>query len=308
MTFDVQEAYDLLSAIEDLAVTQDAPLAKYNTYKNGGSARILIRPKTKEQLTQAVKLIYTHKWPYYLLGRGSNVLISDYGLDAIVICMKLFKGITCNKIDSTVYAMAGEVLATVIRVAGYVPLSGLEKLGGIPGSVGGSLIMNAGAYGTEICDTLIYVDGLNPDGSEFRMMKGECGFVYRNAPHLRDKIVTGALFKLDPGSYDRFLESQAAAVANSRARKQPLHLPSCGSVFKNPEGMVAGRLIDQAGLKNCTIGEAQISEKHANFILNMHKAKSNDIYRLLRHAQKTVKEKFGVELEPEVKLLGRFDD
>lgn len=308
MTFDVQEAYDLLSAIEDLAVTQNAPLTKYNTYKSGGPARILIRPKTKEQLTQAIKLIYAHKWPYYLLGRGSNVLISDYGLDAVVICMKLFKGITCNKNDSTVYAMAGEVLATVIRVAGYVPLSGLEKLGGIPGSVGGSLIMNAGAYGTEICDTLVYVDGLNPDGSEFRMMKDECGFVYRNAPHLRDKIVTGALFKLDPGSYDRFLESQGAAVANSRARKQPLHLPSCGSVFKNPEGMVAGRLIDQAGLKNCTIGEAQISEKHANFILNMHKAKSNDIYRLLCHAQKVVKEKFGVDLEPEVKLLGRFDD
>lgn len=308
MTFETQKAYELLSAIEDLAVSKDAPLTKYNTYKSGGAARILVRPKTKAQLQQIIALVHAHKWPYYLLGRGSNVLISDYGLDAVVICMKLFKGIHCHKSQNTVYAMAGEVLATVIRETGKVPLAGLEKLGGIPGSVGGSLIMNAGAYGVEIGDSVIYVEGFNSDGSEFRLAKEECGFTYRNASALRDKIVTGALFQLDPGSYDRFLESQSSAVANSRARKQPLHLPSCGSVFKNPPDMFAGELIEKAGLKNKTIGEAQISAKHANFILNLSKAKSNDIYRLLRLAQQTVREKFGVDLEPEVKLLGRFDD
>lgn len=308
MTFETQNAYELLSAIEDLAVSKDAPLTKYNTYKSGGSARVLVRPKTKEQLGQIIALIHAYKWPYYLLGRGSNVLISDYGLDAVVICMKLFKGIHCHKSQNTVYAMAGEILATVIRESGKIPLAGLEKLGGIPGSIGGSLIMNAGAYGVEIGDSVIYVEGFNADGSEFRLAKEDCDFTYRNASALRDKIVTGALFQLDPGSYDRFLESQAAAVANSRARKQPLHLPSCGSVFKNPPGMFAGELIEKAGLKNKTVGEAQISVKHANFILNLSKAKSNDIYRLLRLAQQTVREKFGVELEPEVKLLGRFDD
>lgn len=308
MTFETQKAYELLSAIEDLAVSKETPLTKYNTYKSGGSARILVRPRTKAQLQQIIALVHAHNWPYYLLGRGSNVLISDYGLDAVVICMKLFKGIHCHKSQNTVYAMAGEILATVIREAAKIPLAGLEKLGGIPGSIGGSLIMNAGAYGVEIGDSVIYVEGLNPDGSEFRLTKAECGFTYRNALALRDKIVTGALFQLDPGSYDRFLESQAAAVANSRARKQPLHLPSCGSVFKNPPGMFAGELIEKAGLKNRTVGEAQISVKHANFILNLSKAKSNDIYRLLRLAQQTVRAKFGVELEPEVKLLGRFDD
>lgn len=308
MTFNAAEAYDLLSAIDGLAVTENAPLAKYNTYKIGGCARILVRPKNIEQLSAVIQLVNGRNWPYYLLGRGSNVLISDEGLNAVVICLKLFKGIECKKSQNMLYAAAGETLQAVIREAGLVPLAGLEKLGGIPGSIGGSLMMNAGAYGTEIGDCVVYVDGLNPDGSTFRLTKDECGFEYRDAKGLHGKIVTGALFLLDPGSYDSFLESQAAAVANSRARKQPLHLPSCGSVFKNPEGMFAGEIIEKAGLKNYTIGNAQISEKHANFFLNLDKCKAQDIYDLIRHTQKVVKEKFGIELQPEVKILGDFRD
>lgn len=307
MTFNAPEAFKLLSG-QELNVTENVPLAKYNTYKTGGSARIMVRPACKNELARALKLINAHNWPYFLLGRGSNVLISDEGLNGIVICTKLFKGITCSKADCTVYANAGETLASVIKESGKVPLAGLEKLGGIPGSVGGSLIMNSGAYGVEIGDNVIYVDGINLDGSEFRLSKDECGFRYRHADGLNGKIVTGALFRLDPGSYDTFLESQAWAVANDRARKQPLHLPSCGSVFKNPPGQFSGEIIEKAGLKGYTIGEAQISEKHANFFLNLKKAKSNDLYKLIRHAQKVVKAKLGIELEPEVILIGKFYD
>lgn len=306
MTFDAQKAFDLLSAVPGLTVTENAPLAKYNTYRTGGPARILVRPRTKEELMGVVKLIHDHSWPYYLLGKGSNVLISDEGLDGIVICLKLFKGIEIKKMQSTLYAYAGENMATVIKAAREVPLAGLEKLGGIPGSIGGSMIMNAGAYGAEIGDCVVYVDCLNPDGSEVRIMKEDCGFVYRDAPGLRGKLVVGALFLMDPSSYEAFLEGQADAVANLRARKQPLHYPSCGSVFKNPEGMYAGEIIDKCGLKGTTIGNAQISEMHANFFVNLYKCKSQDIYELMLYTQKFVRENRGIELEPEVKLLGSF--
>lgn len=304
MSFDTDKACELLGAVGDLTAAKDASLQKLNTYKVGGNAKILLKPKTKAALAQALKIIHDNDWPFVILGKGSNVLIADEGLDAVVICLTMLKKVTVDAQNGAVYAEAGLALADLLHAAAKGGVAGLEKLGGIPGSVGGALIMNAGAYSVEIGQRVVYIDGLNPDGSEFRLGKNDVGFGYRKSPGLMGKIVTGAAFQLDPGSYDTFLISQANAVSIQRVQKQPLHLPSCGCVFKNPEGGYAAELIEKAGLKSYTVGEAQVSEIHANFIVNLKHAQAADIYKVLRYVQKTVKEQFDVELEIEVKILG----
>jgi UDP-N-acetylmuramate dehydrogenase len=283
-------------------VLLNEPLDKYTTYRVGGPATALCFPGSKEELQDIISSCHRNNIPFFILGGGSNILVHDNGLNMIVLNLKE----CCSEIflqDKRVYAGAGVLVSDVVCYCEEHNLAGLDFMSGIPGTLGGALRMNAGAFVGEIADRVISVETMLQDGRFLTVTGEEAGFGYRRADNLQDKIILGCNLKLDTG--DRIiLEKSRADYLEKRAAKQPLDYGSCGSVFKRPAGGYAGTLIEKAGCKGMRIGGAMVSPKHANFIINYKNATASDIFQLIQKVQRIVYEKFATWLELEVKLVG----
>jgi len=276
------------------------PLAKYTTFKIGGPADIYVEPMSIDELLNLLRYLDDRGIDFVVLGNGSNVLVSDEGFRGAVINLEAGFNFV-KKEGECVIAGAGIKLARFVDFCVENGLRGVEMLAGIPGTLGGAIIMNAGAYSGEISDYLLDVEVIR-NMKLVRLKKEECGFGYRTS-NLTNDIVIQAKFKFPPGDVEE-MKKIRREILLKRNISQPVNFPNAGSIFKNPPGDYAGRLIEKAGLKGVCIGDAQISEKHANFIINKGKAKAMDVLELIKLAQTKVYEKFGIKLELEVRLIG----
>lgn len=279
------------------------PLAPHTTWKIGGPADVLLIPETKEQLVEAVKLLHRHQTTWTVLGRGSNMLVSDKGIRGIVI--KLGPVLDTVRFDGdVVYAGGAYSFIKLSVMAGKEGLTGLEFAGGIPGTVGGAVYMNAGAHGSDVSRILLRAEVLLPTGELVTMQQADFEYSYRHSLLQKQPgIVTEAVFQLTRGDRKE-IAGAMAAYKDRRKRTQPLHMPCAGSVFRNPEGHFAAKLIESAGLKGYRVGGAQISPMHANFIVNTGQATAKDVLTLIEQVQRTVWETYSVKLVPEVLVVG----
>ncbi|MGG3912679.1 UDP-N-acetylmuramate dehydrogenase [Rossellomorea vietnamensis] len=270
--------------------------------KLGGRADFFLTPTTYEEVQNIVKLSNKVDVPFTLLGNGSNLIVKDGGIRGIVLHLKNFKDIKAT--DQLIVAQSGAAIIDVARRALAEQLSGLEFACGIPGTVGGALFMNAGAYGGEIKDVLDYCHVVDREGNLVKRTAAELELDYRHS-NISEKgdIVLEATFSLQPGVYED-IKAIMDDLTDKRESKQPLEYPSCGSVFKRPPGYFAGKLIQDSELQGTNFGGAEVSTKHAGFIVNKDNATATDYISLIEHVQKTVKEKFDVELEREVRIIG----
>mgnify|MGYP002625904784 CR=1 FL=1 len=295
-------------------VRADEPMSGHTTFRVGGPADIYVEP-TAEELLPLLDYLKKREYPYYVVGNGSNLLVGDGGIRGVVVSIgekiseisvdehAVIHGL-CDD-EPVIYAGAGAMLARVASVAASHGLSGLEFASGIPGSVGGGVAMNAGAYGGEMKDVVLYVTALH-DGRQVTYSCEEMDFSYRHSRILDSSdIVTGVCLKLVFGSEDD-IRARMADLNGRRAEKQPINLPSAGSTFKRPEGYFAGKLIEDAGLRGYRVGGACVSEKHCGFVVNDRGAKASDIKTLIGDVQKKVFEDAGVRLETEVRMIGEF--
>ncbi|MEC2159137.1 UDP-N-acetylmuramate dehydrogenase [Virgibacillus halodenitrificans] len=283
-------------------VMVDEPLRNHTYTRLGGKADFLVTPETYEQVQEIVKLANHQEVKFTLLGNGSNLIVKDGGIRGIVMNLKK---LTAIRIDETsIVAQSGARIIDVSREALKEELSGLEFACGIPGSVGGALFMNAGAYGGEIKDVLVSTKVVDRDGELLTLTAEELDLDYRTS-NIPDNgyIVLEATFSLEKGEY-KAIKAIMDDLTFKRESKQPLEYPSCGSVFKRPPGYFAGKLIQDSDLQGQQIGGAQVSEKHAGFIVNKSEATASEYIDLIHHVQVTVKDKFGVTLEREVKIIG----
>lgn len=278
------------------------PLSLYTNTKTGGVADILAFPKTVAQTRELLAYANEHGIEVTVIGNASNLIVKDGGIRGMVIILTAMDIITTNENEIT--AQAGASLIEVTKEAQRHGLTGLEFAAGIPGSIGGAIFMNAGAYGGDIDDVVKSVTVLTRDNEIMELGLPELDFGYRHCS-IQDnhQIVLSATFALTPGDKDA-IQSTMDDLNQRRADKQPLELPSCGSVFKRPEGYFAGKLIHDAGLQGFQIGGAQVSKKHAGFIVNVDQATATDYLNVIKHVQLTVKDKFNVALETEVRIIG----
>lgn len=280
------------------------PMCAHTTYRTGGPAEVYVCPATLAEWEFVLQLARTHRVTLRVVGFGSNILVSDHGIGGIICSTKRMNQITVE--GTTIYAQAGAALDKVCQQACKAGLAGMEKLSGIPGSVGGAVFMNAGAYGQETADCLESFDIIDLEGRPATLTKKDVAFSYRKAEGLPPCIILSARFRLATGNAAELLAARQT-VQQSRLAKQPLEFPSAGSVFKRPVGDYASRLIDQAGLRGLTVGGAKVSEKHAGFIVNFNHATATDIKKLMDLVRQNVQEKFGITLELEQILWGNFD-
>ncbi|TYR76215.1 UDP-N-acetylmuramate dehydrogenase [Rossellomorea vietnamensis] len=292
----------LLEVVKTENIKVDEMLRDHLYTKLGGKADFFITPTTYEEIQNVVKLSNEENIPFTLLGNGSNLIIKDGGIRGIVINLKHLDDISTD--GETLVAQSGARIIDASRRALAESLSGLEFACGIPGTVGGALYMNAGAYGGEIKDVLDYAYVVDKEGNLVKRLASELDLDYRtsNIPDNGD-IVLEATFKLKPAEYQE-IKAVMDDLTYKRESKQPLEFPSCGSVFKRPPGYFAGKLIQDSQLQGTNIGGAEVSTKHAGFIVNKDNATARDYISLIEHVQKTVKEKFDVELEREVRIIG----
>lgn len=281
----------------------DEPMTGHTTFKIGGKADILIIPDSEQQAVSAIRRCRELDIPCTVIGNGSNLLVKDGGIRGAVIAFTPKIGGIIFK-DDVIEAQSGALLVSVCRFAAENSLSGLEFAFGIPGSVGGGVYMNAGAYGGEIKDAVVAVKALFPDGSVREITADEAAFGYRSSIFQSNgAIILSASFKLNKGN-KKDIEDKMNDVMHRRKDKQPLEWPSAGSTFKRPENGFAAALIDQCGLKGRTCGGAQVSEKHAGFVINRGGASCIDVLNLIEEIRNEVLGKTGVELYPEVKIIG----
>ena len=286
-------------------------LADYTTWRVGGPAEWLAEPTHKDQLIELISWAHQHQLSWRVIGAGSNLLISDAGLAGLTICLRKLQGMNLNGETGVVEALAGEPIPTLARRAARAGLHGLEWAVGIPGTVGGAAVMNAGAQGGCTAERLLSVEVIDalPNGSENAAIRilnnAELDFSYRHS-RLQDSdlMVISARFQLEPGHDPKALSRATSSNLNHRTTTQPYQWPSCGSVFRNPEPLKAGQLIEALGLKGHRIGGAEVSPVHANFIVNNGSASANDILSLIALVQKEVENNHGITLHPEVKRLG----
>ena len=305
MKFDPAAIASQLAAVTDGDVELDVPLAPLSSYKIGGSTSVWVAPATEPAVGRVLELIHQKRLPLFVLGRGSNTLISDKGWNGVTLYLgENLSALTFDGPQASV--LAGTLLIDLIQAAIQKGLAGLEQLSGIPGGIGGALRMNAGAFGQEIEHATLTVNGFRYDGSPFQAARKDIHFEYRHVPQLADVVITSAVFGLEK-SDRHILSARMKDILSLRAKKQPLKYPSCGSVFKRPAGYYAGALIEEAGLKGERIGGAMISPKHAGFILNVDHASAADVYALINLVENKIYDRFGVRLEREVRLIGEFD-
>jgi len=292
-----------LEDLKDIPFIFEAELSLYTTYRVGGVAEVLALPETQEQIKHLVDFAKTNNLPFRVLGLGSNILVSDLGLRGVTCCLRNFKNVKIN--DNTVTATAGTALDEVVRQSINVGLGGLENLSGIPGSVGGAVFMNAGAFKAETFDKLKSFTALTAEGEIKEFKKEDVKYEYRKVWGIEGCVILSATWVLDKQDKE-ILKARREEILQSRAAKQPLEYPSAGSVFKRPVGAYASKLIDDCGLRGLSVGGAQVSTKHAGFIINYQNASAQDIYNLIKEVQKIVKEKTGFTLEPEQIFWGEF--
>lgn len=288
--------------LPDMTVEHDVPMSRHTSFRIGGPARRMAFPESREQLVILLGLAEECGVQPFLLGRGTNLLVSDRGLDTLVIkTAERMTGIR-RLDDVTLEADAGVLLSRLAVYAQQAGLAGLEFAHGIPGTLGGGVVMNAGAYGGELKDVVTEVTALYPDGVKV-LTPAELDFSYRHSVFSAGEgIVLGAKVKLESGDPDAIKAKMDDLMARRKA-SQPLELPSAGSTFKRPTGYYAGSLIEGCGLKGCRVGGAEVSSKHAGFVVNVGGATCADVLALIEKVQKTVYDAHGVMLEPEVKII-----
>lgn len=282
-------------------VLTNEPMKKHTTFKIGGNADILVFPETDDALRRVIELCKKENVRTVILGNGSNVLVSDEGIRGVVISTMRLSSVTVT--DNKICAQAGALLSSVASAATNHCLCGLEFASGIPGTLGGGIFMNAGAYGGELKDVITSVTFLSADGQIKTISNTDCSFGYRSSIFQQNGgIILGAEFELKTGVKDDII-ALCSELNRRRRDKQPLNFPSAGSTFKRPEGYFAGKLIEDCGLKGFKIGGAEVSQKHSGFVVNTGNATAEDVLQLIKHVQKTVKENFNVELKEEIKYI-----
>lgn len=278
-------------------------LSNHTTFRIGGAAKYFAVPKNEEEIMEAVDFAIVKDLPYYILGKGSNVLFADEGYPGVIIEI----GAGMEKVERTgdtgIRAQAGVSLSALAAFAAREGLSGLEFAGGIPGTLGGAVTMNAGAYGGEMKDVIVSAKVMDEEGAVQKLSCEELQLGYRTSiVQKKQFVVLEAEFLLKPGTTEE-IQNTMKELNAKRRKKQPLEYPSAGSTFKRPEGYFAGKLIEDAGLRGYRVGDAQVSEKHCGFVVNRGKATCAEVLQLIEEVQKKVKEQFGVQLEPEVRII-----
>lgn len=298
----MQEIYNkLVTKIDSKRVLLNEPMSKHTTFKIGGPADIFVKVNDTEELKFLLSLAKTKNIPVTVLGNGSNVLVKDRGIRGIVLKID-FKEILVK--DETLEIGAGVLLSKASRVALENELTGLEFASGIPGTFGGALYMNAGAYGGQIGDKIITTTYIDENLDIKTITQEENEFSYRKSVFQKNNgIILSGKIKLEKENTEE-IKKRMEEYSKTRKEKQPLNMPSAGSVFKRGDGFITAKLIDECGLKGYQIGDAKISTLHAGFIVNTGKATANDVLNLIKYTQEKVKEKFGVNIEPEIKILG----
>lgn len=291
--------------LRDDQIRLDEPMKAHTTFRAGGPADCLVTPDTIEEISHIVSICKNEQIPYFIMGNGSNLLVSDKGYRGLVI--QIFKNMSRIQVQGDqLYVQAGALLSKAAAEAKNASLAGMEFAAGIPGTIGGAVAMNAGAYGGEMKDIVESVVLLDEAGERYTVAGKDMQFGYRKSLVTTEKfIVAEAVLKLTHGDKEAIFATMEDLRVR-RVTKQPLEYPSAGSTFKRPEGYFAGKLIMDAGLAGYSIGGAEVSAKHCGFIINKNHADASEIYQLICHVQKVVMEQTGVKLEPEVKLLGDF--
>lgn len=280
-------------------------LSRYTTFKIGGAADYIAEPENAEQITALINLCDRYNIPYFILGNGSNVLASDKGYRGMII--HIYNNMNNITVDGCkITASAGASLIKTARTARDNGLTGMEFASGIPGTVGGAVYMNAGAYDGEIKNITASVKVLDKQGRLYDVCGDDMDFSYRHSlAEKKDLIIIEATFNLEKGDIS-VIDEKMKQLAEKRRSKQPLEYPSAGSTFKRPEGHFAGKLIMDSGLRGYSVGDAEISEKHCGFVINKGHATADEVMRLVDDVKNTVHDKFGVTLETEIKTLGEF--
>ena len=300
---------DILGKLQDIVgsdnIVSDEPMRKHTTFRIGGNADIFVRPESKEQIAEILRLCRKQDVPYFILGNGSNLLVGDRGFRGVVI--NIMDNMNDIKVDGGIIkAQAGAMLIKVSRAARDNSLTGLEFVSGIPGTIGGAIYMNAGAYGGEMKDVVTQVTAMDAEGEIYTFGTDELEFSYRHSViQQRDLIVLDVTMKLAAGD-QKIIDDRMSELAVARRTKQPLEYPSAGSTFKRPEGYFAGKLIMDAGLRGYRVGDAQVSEKHCGFVVNRGNATADDVIKLIDDVKAKVSEEYDVVLEPEVRMIGEF--
>ena len=286
-------------------VLEAEPMSKHTTFRIGGPADLFVAPENTDEIKKLIAICKEEEVPYFILGNGSNLLVSDKGYRGVIMQLyRSFGQITLK--ENEIHAQAGALLSGIAAMAREASLTGFEFAGGIPGTLGGAVVMNAGAYGGEMKDVLKEVTVLTPEGEIVTLQADELQMGYRTSVVKEaGYIVLEAVISLKEGNPEE-IKNRMQELAAMRSSKQPLSYPSAGSTFKRPEGYFAGKLIMDSGLRGYQVGGAQVSEKHCGFVINAGNATAKDVTTLMADVQRIVMEKFGVKLEPELKLLGEF--
>lgn len=294
---------ELLDIVGKENIMMDEPMKKHVSFRVGGPADILVRPINEEQLKEILLYIKNEEIPYLIIGNGSNLLVRDGGIRGVVV--ELSDNFSDFKIDGNkIEIKAGALLSRIGNAALRAELKGFEFASGIPGTFGGALAMNAGAYGGEIKDIVKTVKVMNKDGNILELSNEEMHFGYRRSTIVeKGYVALSAVVELEKGNYDD-IKATMDDLRDRRTSKQPLNFASAGSTFKRPEGYFAGKLIQDSGLKGLSIGDAQVSEKHSGFVINRGNATAKELLDLMFAVKSTVNAKFGVMLEEEVKIVG----
>lgn len=301
-----KEFYErLIDIMDQESVLLDEPMKKHTTFRIGGPSDYFVLPKNIEEVKGVIALCKEKEVPFYILGNGSNLLVSDDGFRGVII--QLYKNMSHIEVEgNAIRAQVGALLSKIAAEALQNGLTGFEFASGIPGTLGGAVVMNAGAYGGEMKDVLTEVTALTQDGEVKVLKKEELDLGYRTSVvGKKGYIALEAVVELQKGNPDE-IKATMDDLKERRTTKQPLEYPSAGSTFKRPEGYFAGKLIQDTGLRGFSVGGAQISEKHCGFVINKDHATAKDVAELMREVSDRVEAKFGVPLEPEVEKLGDF--
>lgn len=284
----------------------DEPMSQHTTFRIGGPADVFVMPENYEQIREVLRLCKEEKLPFFVLGNGSNLLVSDSGYRGVIIQMD--RNMEEIRLDGEeIHACAGALLSSVAVAARNASLTGFEFAGGIPGTIGGAAVMNAGAYGGELKDVLKEVTVMTREGELLTIPAEKMEMGYRTSIiKTAGYLVLEAVISLKKGD-EEAIRATMKDLSERRTEKQPLDYPSAGSTFKRPEGYFAGKLIMDSGLRGYRVGGAQVSEKHCGFVINAGGATAEDVRSLMDHVIRVVREKYGVTLEPEVKFLGDFN-
>ncbi len=288
--------------IQSNRVLTNEPMSKHTTFRIGGNADIFVSVKNEAEIEHIINVCNEYNENYFIMGNGSNLLVKDSGFRGVIVQIyKDFADISVN--NNVIEAQAGALMSTIGSVALKNSLTGFEFASGIPGTLGGGVCMNAGAYGGELKDIVTKVKVIH--NGEIKVLdNGQCGFGYRTSNIQKEgMIVLSAEIVLEKGVYE-LIKERMQELKEKRCDKQPLEYPSAGSTFKRPEGYFAAKLIDDAGLRGFTVGGAMVSDKHCGFVINKGNAKADDVLKLMSQVKERVKECFGVELEPEVRIIG----